>query len=392
MIPVSKLRNIIIGRLEDGGVQIVRIDCTEWVEAYPHLTYYRIEVTSPNGLVYIPVTRMEGNVLIWPITQSDTATSGEGMYQVVATGADGEQKTSDHPKLYILPVMPGTAQETPPAPSQPWVDQVLDAAERAEESADKAETASAHSPVISEGGTWLLWDADAGAYVDSGVKAVGRDGQPGKDAPQEAVLYTAQSLSGEQQAQARENIAAAGVARVEAVETALAGKLDNAPNTWPAWTDVEQAAARARMGIGNYELIEEITLTEDVKSVFRTAEPNGESYKFKSIYFVLEIPAGVSHANTWWFIKNGSNILAYPNRGIIDRTSVSYYQCGAIREKGLITGWFDSVNSVSVKEGGVTQIYKNPSIFTDLPITDIEIRASDTFVSGEIFRIFGVRA
>lgn len=188
MIPVSKLRNIIIGRLEDGGVQIVRIDCTEWVEAYPHLTYYRIEVTSPNGLVYIPVTRMEGNVLIWPITQSDTATSGEGMYQVVATGADGEQKTSDHPKLYILPVMPGTAQETPPAPSQPWVDQVLDAAERAEESADKAETASAHSPVISEGGTWLLWDADAGAYVDSGVKAVGRDGQPGKDAVVDATL------------------------------------------------------------------------------------------------------------------------------------------------------------------------------------------------------------
>ena len=188
MIPVSKLRNIIIGRLEDGGVQIVRIDCTEWVEAYPHLTYYRIEVTSPNGLVYIPVTRMEGNVLIWPITQSDTATSGEGMYQVVATGADGEQKTSDHPKLYILPVMPGTAQETPPAPSQPWVDQVLNAAERAEESADKAETASAHSPVISEGGTWLLWDADAGAYVDSGVKAVGRDGQPGKDAVVDATL------------------------------------------------------------------------------------------------------------------------------------------------------------------------------------------------------------
>ena len=188
MITVSKLRNIIIGRLEDGGVQIVRIDCTEWSEAYPNLTYYRIEVTSPNGLVYIPVTRMEGNVLIWPITQSNTATSGEGMYQVVATGADGEQKTSDHPKLYILPVMPGTAQETPPAPSQPWVDQVLNAAERAEESADKAETASAHSPVISEGGTWLLWDADAGAYVDSGVKAVGRDGQPGKDAVVDATL------------------------------------------------------------------------------------------------------------------------------------------------------------------------------------------------------------
>lgn len=175
-------------------------------------------------------------------------------------------------------------------------------------------------------------------------------------------------------------------------DTALAGKLDNAPDTWPVWTANQQAAARERMGIGDYELIEEITLTEDVKSVFRTAEPNGESYKFKSIYFVLEIPAGVSHANTWWFIKNGSNILAYPNRSIVNKTKVSYYQCGAIREKGLITGWFDNSNTLSTETGGLTQICKNHSIFTDLPITEIEIRASDTFVSGEIFRIYGVRA
>lgn len=53
----------------------------------------------------------------------------------------------------------------------------------------------------------------------------GPQGEPGKDAPQDAVLYTAQSLTADQQAQARENIAAADVARVEAVETALGGKL-----------------------------------------------------------------------------------------------------------------------------------------------------------------------
>lgn len=269
-----------------------------------------------------------------------------------------------------------------------------DEADRAYRAADGFETPGAQAQLLEAGAQpTAAWerDGDGLPVLKLGIPK-GDRGEPGKDAPQESVLYTAQSLSGEQQAQARENIAAAGVARVEAVETTLAGKLDNTPNTWPVWTADQQAAARKRIGIpGDYELIEEITLTEDVKIVSRTAEPNGESYKFKSIYFVLEIPAGVSHANTWWYIKNGSNILAYPNRAIIDRTSVSYYQCGAIREKGLITGWFDSVNSISVKEGGVTQIYKNPSIFTDLPITDIEIRASDTFVSGEIFRIYGVR-
>lgn len=38
----------------------------------------------------------------------------------------------------------------------------------------------------------------------------GAQGEPGKDAPQDAVRYTAQSLGTDQQAQARKNIAAAG--------------------------------------------------------------------------------------------------------------------------------------------------------------------------------------
>lgn len=53
----------------------------------------------------------------------------------------------------------------------------------------------------------------------------GDPGEPGQDAPQEAVLYTPQELSAEQQTQARENIAAASAERVEAMENALPGKL-----------------------------------------------------------------------------------------------------------------------------------------------------------------------
>ena len=86
----------------------------------------------------------------------------------------------------------------------------------------------------------------AGPQGEKGEK--GEQGEPGKDAPQESVLYTAQSLTDEQQVQARENIAAADVKRVDAVETALGGKLDNAPSTWPVWTADEQAAAWERMG------------------------------------------------------------------------------------------------------------------------------------------------
>ena len=54
----------------------------------------------------------------------------------------------------------------------------------------------------------------------------GPQGEPGKDAPQEAVLYTAQSLSDEQQAQARENIAAARADDVQQLAEDMIGKLD----------------------------------------------------------------------------------------------------------------------------------------------------------------------
>lgn len=139
---IHDLRPLYIGRTDDGGVQIVEIDCTAWRKMHPQLTDYRMEITSPDGIVYLPEVIMQGNMLIWPVTKGDTATPGKGMYQIVAEGADGEKKTSNHLELFVLPTMPGVTGEQPPEPSQSWVDKVLDAAKRAEEAAKRAENAA----------------------------------------------------------------------------------------------------------------------------------------------------------------------------------------------------------------------------------------------------------
>lgn len=147
IMEIDKLRTIFIGREADGGVEKIEIDCSAWVKAYPNLTDYRIEVTSPEGIVYLPVIERQGNLLMWPITQSDTAKKGQGMYQVVATGAEGERKTSAYHALNVVSIMPGTATDEVPSPAQPWVDNVLDAANRAEEAAKRAaEIASGVTP------------------------------------------------------------------------------------------------------------------------------------------------------------------------------------------------------------------------------------------------------
>lgn len=143
MMKIEALTHLFIGRKLDSGVERVEIDCTSWREKYPNLTDYRIEVTAPNGVVYMPVVTMQDNVLVWEIKRSDTAVNGQGKYQIVATGADGERKTSHAASLGVMSIMPGTAQKTPPAPSQPWTDEVVNAAKRAEEAAKIAEAGGA---------------------------------------------------------------------------------------------------------------------------------------------------------------------------------------------------------------------------------------------------------
>lgn len=142
MLTVDRLEPLCIGREADGKVLHVEIDCSAWINEYPNLTRYRVEVTSTSGVVYFPDTHMDGNILVWPITQADTSEKGRGTYQVVATGEDGSRKTSDHPQLIVLSIMEGTAQDSPPDPSEPWTDKVRESAERAEAAAERAEEAS----------------------------------------------------------------------------------------------------------------------------------------------------------------------------------------------------------------------------------------------------------
>ena len=129
---INNLQSIILGREKDGGVKTIEIDCSEWKEKFPQLTKYRIEVTSPNGIIYCPEVTMNEHILTWLITKSDTTLTGKGEYQIVATGENGERLTSAHLSLHIYSIMSGTAQETPPEYIESWVQNIVDTAERAD--------------------------------------------------------------------------------------------------------------------------------------------------------------------------------------------------------------------------------------------------------------------
>ena len=63
-----------------------------------------------------------------------------------------------------------------------------------------------------------------------------------------------------------------------------------------AWTSAEQKAARERMGIpGDYELIEEITISEAITSFIRESTPDGTPYSLAGFLCVITSP-GVDNA------------------------------------------------------------------------------------------------
>lgn len=173
---IENLSMLDIGHAYDNQTDRVEIDCSKWLRKYPALTRYDIFVTEPNGLVYCPKTEMEGDKLIWVITDEDTAVPGEGSYQIIASGIYGDRKASKPAGLMIRANMRGLDCAAPPDPSKPWVEKVLRAAMAAEQAAlraEKAAEANAHPPIIGENANWWLWDTQMNAYVDSGFGARG---------------------------------------------------------------------------------------------------------------------------------------------------------------------------------------------------------------------------
>lgn len=103
-----------------------------------------------------------------------------------------------------------------------------------------------------------------------------------------------------------------GHAVLEAVDAPVGG-LSTEPSLWPAWTADEQAAARERMGLpGDYELIEKITLEEEVNKVERSAKPDGTPYNFISVFIKVYAPASTfSGTMDVRYFMRYNNIIAY---------------------------------------------------------------------------------
>lgn len=169
-----------ISRQGENEFREIVIDVSAWLAEYPD-GKISVIYCRPDGELYPVIVNATESPITWRPTATDTAVSGVGAIEVRIQIGDvlGKSCTIEANVLGAL----GAPGGTPAAPAPDWAQTATEDADRAEAAAEKAEAASTHVPQISENKTWLVWDAEAGEYVDTGVSAAGEkgdDGDPGK--------------------------------------------------------------------------------------------------------------------------------------------------------------------------------------------------------------------
>ena len=157
-----------LGKQGENLARRVLFDLTDWQALYGEGLAEMICQRPGEDTVYPVAITQDGPWAVWEITDTDTACPGGGhcelRYYVDETLAKSETWMTK-----ITKAMEGDLV-SPPAPGQSWADQVLQAGAAAVEAAEKAESAAVRQPYPNaETGTWWVWDAESGAYTDTGV-------------------------------------------------------------------------------------------------------------------------------------------------------------------------------------------------------------------------------
>ena len=91
MYDVASLPDTItVGRQTETGVMAICFGCKSWLTVWPGMQL-SIWATPPRGAAYQARTHMEGNVLVWDVSDVDTAVEGNGSIEIVGTAA-GQRK------------------------------------------------------------------------------------------------------------------------------------------------------------------------------------------------------------------------------------------------------------------------------------------------------------
>ena len=325
----------LVGRQGEGGTRQLVFDCADVLAEYPDALIVCAMQRTGDRTAYLKDCATDGTNRAVTLESADVAVPGILKIELRALIGDDVRKSA----VYIAKVAESLrgAQDRPGNPIADVLNRIDMTISRAEESIAEADAAAKSAQTVAD---------TVQAKLDNG-DFVGPAGKPGSDASvtsdniKTALGYTPVKdvqLNGESLVQdSMATIPLVGYNRLGAVQldpagfaaASVEGKLALVPPTdaqisthtytqrpitpscmdyavtaamtdgkGPAWTAAQQAAARERMGIpGDYELLEEITISEAVTSFIRESTPDGTPYSLAGFFCVITSP-GVDNAIT----------------------------------------------------------------------------------------------
>ena len=233
----------LLGRVGENGTRQIEFDCSEILTEYPAAVIVCAVKRPGEESAYYADMQAEG--ALRRLILRDVETEKPGTLKLELSALDGEKQRRT--TLYAGAIASGLTRtdEEPSDPEKDLIDYIanaesvkqeasnaakdaLAAAGRAADAASEIENMTANAVTLASG-------EPATANYNAGVLTIGvpkgdpgpagPQGEPGQDAPQDAVLYTPQALTTEQQAQARDNIGAAGADDVQQLAEDMTGKL-----------------------------------------------------------------------------------------------------------------------------------------------------------------------
>lgn len=210
---------IYLGRQGENLARTVEIDVGAMLEAYPGASIGLVFQRAGETELYIGATTLGGTVLSWPISAAVTANAGRGKIEVRAMLGDVLAKSVTAPTQ--VDVSLSGAGSTPPDPEEDWIDDVLQAASEAKQSAASAADSAQKAEQAVE-------DAkDAAAAVEAAkteaVQAVQAAGQTASEAVSTEGTEAVQAI-GQSTSSAVRQVQQAGAAQVQAIEQAGAAQ------------------------------------------------------------------------------------------------------------------------------------------------------------------------
>lgn len=278
---------------------------------------------------------------------------------------------------------------------------------------------------VMDGGK-LIWDvSDADTAAEGTGRAQLTVTGPGGEVLKSAVAVTrvGHSIRGEGEApEPLKSWVDVAVAKLAAVESAIKDaqqvaddirqKLEAGAFVGPKGDkgdpgkDAEVTAESIRTALGytpiaprEFELIEEITLSEDVRNVSRSTFPDGTPYNLRSVIVVIDTASLENRKTAWgWLRLNAQKPFdqwLYASQGTISDSSMGYavFTFRERVDKSFESIYYGTVSSANTAFSEHVRLIPSNTVRFGSRVTDIFLYTTDGVIpAGAKISIYGVRA